>query len=52
MGVIVEAMGIHPTTHTLKTDRSAGRTGTEVSWCDYGLLEWGINETQRRGKAE
>ena len=38
MGVIAEAMGIHPTTHTPNTDRSAVRKEMEVGRCYHRLL--------------
>ena len=37
MVVIAEAMRIHPTPQTPKTDSGAGRTGMEVSWCEHVL---------------
>ena len=41
-GVVAEAMGIHPTSHTPKTDSGADKmpTATEVGWCE-GLFFWG-----------
>ena len=42
MGVVVEAIGIHLTSHTPKTDRGAGKTqiGTEAGWCEREFF-WG-----------
>ena len=53
MGVIVEAMVIHPTPHTPKVDSGAGITGTEVGRCDFGLSGTGeIYGTQCRDDLE
>ena len=38
LGLITEAMGIHPTPHIPKTDSGAVRTGTEVGRCEQVLL--------------
>ena len=53
MGVILKAMVIHPTPHTPKTDSGAGRTSTEVGWCDCRLLGAGkLYGTRVRDGAE
>ena len=41
MGVIAEAMRIHPTPHIPKTKSGAVRTGMEVGRCDCGFLGTG-----------
>ena len=46
MGVVVESMGIHPAPNTPKTDSGAGKTGTELGWCEHRLS--GVGE--RDGK--
>ena len=41
MRIIAKEMGIQPTPHTSKTDSYAVKIGTEVGWCDCGLLGMG-----------
>ena len=50
MGVIAEAMGIHPTPHTPKTDSGAGIKGAVVGWNEHGLLVTGGNRWDTRGR--
>ena len=49
MGVIAKEMGIHPSSHTPKTDSSAGKAqrGTEVGWRERGLLGEGERDETR-----
>ena len=53
MGVIAEAMRIHPTPHIPKKDSGAYITGREVGWCDHGLLGMGeLDGTRGRDGVE
>ena len=53
MWVITEAMEIHPTPHTPKTDSGTGRTGTELGMCEPRFSGTGeIDGTQRGNGAE
>ena len=53
IGVIMEAMGIHPTPHTPKTDSGAGRKGTKVGWCGCGFFGASeIDGTRGRDRVE